>query len=158
MLRQLTANASGRRHPGFRPLHNPFFAEIADGVMSTAERHGFRVLLNTGFMSPTRETGALDTFLELQMDGVLMAGARVETGVFQRVAERVPVVMVTRDIRVPGADVVVNDDIAGAQLAVDHLVELGHRRIAHIDGGAGSGATRRARGFLDAMSRHGLDE
>lgn len=139
-------------------LHNPFFAEVAFGVMEVAAEHDYRVLLNTGFMSPAKEADALDTLLELRMDGVLMAGARVQSSVIRHVAEAIPVVAITRNVRLPGVDVVVNDDRLGASLAVDHLVSLGHRRIAHIDGGGGSGAKRRARGFLDAMARHGLAE
>jgi DNA-binding LacI/PurR family transcriptional regulator len=137
-------------------LHNPYFAEVAVGVMEAATEHDYRVLLNTGFMSPAREADALDTLLELRMDGVLMAGARVASSVIRHVAQSVPVVAITRNVRLPGVDVVVNDDRLGATMAVDHLVSLGHRRIAHIDGGGGSGAKRRARGFLDAMARHGL--
>ena len=54
-------------------------------------------------------------------------------------------------------DSVVNDDRAGAAMAVDHLHVLGHTHIAHIDGGAGAGAASRRSGFLAAMRRHGLE-
>ena len=59
----------------------------------------------------------------------------------------------------PDSDAVASvrsDDEHGVGLAVDHLVGLGHRRIAHVDGGGASSATERRRGFLRRMAEHGL--
>jgi DNA-binding LacI/PurR family transcriptional regulator len=55
-------------------------------------------------------------------------------------------------------DVVRNDDGQGLRKAVDHLVGLGHRRIAHVDGGRGTISMERRRGYEDAMRLHGLSE
>jgi DNA-binding LacI/PurR family transcriptional regulator len=71
------------------------------------------------------------------------------------VAASVPVVVVAKHCRSPAHDSITNDDRMGARIAVDHLVSLGHRRIAHVDGGKGAGSTQRRAGFLDAMGRHG---
>ena len=64
--------------------------------------------------------------------------------------------VVARAVRHRAVDVVRTADADGLDQAVDHLVELGHRRIAHIDGGRAPGAAERRRGYTGALHRHGL--
>ncbi len=138
-------------------LHNPFFPEIADGINLATERRGYRLLMNSGFLRPASEQRALDMFLELQADGVILVGPRLAAGAIDAAARSVPVVVVGRPLRSRRVDTVNNDEALGARLAVEHLVELGHRRITHLDGGRGAGAAQRRAGFVAAMERHGLE-
>jgi len=57
----------------------------------------------------------------------------------------------------PAVDVVRTSDERGMALAVDHLVDLGHHRITHIDGGVGPISASRRNGYAKAMRTHGLD-
>jgi DNA-binding LacI/PurR family transcriptional regulator len=137
-------------------LHNPFFAEIIDGIDAAAAARGYRMLITTGHRDPEAEAGALEMLLELRTDGVLLLAPRIPAPVVARAGRALPVALVGSSLRVPRVDVVVNDDVRGAELAVEHLSGLGHRRIAMIDGGEGAGAAERRLGYEWAMRRLGL--
>jgi DNA-binding LacI/PurR family transcriptional regulator len=137
-------------------LHNPYFTEVVDGIEDQALAAGYRALFNTGSRLPERESAALETLVHLRTDGVILAGTVLPSREIAAAARAAPVVLLARASRSQAVDSVTNDDRTGARLAVDHLVSLGHHSIAHIDGGAGSGAFARREGFLEAMRRHGL--
>jgi len=138
-------------------LHNPFFAEIVDGVEEETSISQHKTLLGSGNRDPRRETLTLEAMLERQMDGIILVSPSISTSKIGAIAESIPVVLVGRRVRNQTLDCVVNDDFAGAVLAVEHLAELGHRRIAHISGGRGAGARSRLRGYRHAMQRLNLE-
>ena len=137
-------------------LHNPFFAEAVDGILESADEASYHALLATG--GPTRlgEARAVETFLRFRVDGLILAGPRLPTSRITEAAATCPTVLLGRAVRGKTVDSVNNDEGLGADLAVDHLVSLGHRRIAHIDGGDGAGAAGRRAGYGRAMKRAGL--
>jgi DNA-binding LacI/PurR family transcriptional regulator len=137
-------------------LHNTFFADLLDGVAGRAGERGYKAMLNTGNRAASGEAVAIETLLELRSDGLILAAPRLDAARIAEAARSVPVVVVARTLAGSRVDCVSNDDPAGAALAVDHLVALGHRRIAHIDGGQGAGAQARRQGFVRTMRRHGL--
>ncbi|MFW2332491.1 LacI family DNA-binding transcriptional regulator [Ilumatobacter sp.] len=137
-------------------LHNPYFAGVADGVKAAADETGYRLLLNSAFLSDDDERSALETFIDFNVDGIILSGARVSKSVIEQTAESVPVVVASDPVKSRKVDTINNDDHAGATLVVEHLVELGHRRIVHIDGGSGAGAKQRKAGYTETMERHGL--
>jgi DNA-binding LacI/PurR family transcriptional regulator len=138
-------------------LHNPFFAEVIDGLRAEAEAHGYRVIISTGDRGPRSEAQALETLLELRTDGLILASGAIDMEVVSAAAGEIPTVLAARHARGTSVDSVANDDTEGATLAVEHLAALGHQRIAHIDGGGGAGARDRRRGYQRAMKRLGLE-
>ncbi len=139
-------------------LHNPFFAEITDGIQYQAQECGYRILITTGERTRESEAEALETLLELRADGLILAGPQLSSRVIAETGRTVPIVVVAGRPTIPTVDTVVNDDLFGAAQAVTYLCELGHRRIGHIDGGRDPGAALRRRGYEAAMERHGLAE
>lgn len=139
-------------------LHNPFFAEIVDGLQGAADDGGYRVLIGNGRHAKAGELESVETFLQFRVDGLVMAGPTIALTALEEAAATTALVVVGRTTRSTKLDTVNTDDRLGARLAVEHLVSLGHERIAHIDGGSGAGANERRTGYHTAMRDHGLFE
>ena len=139
-------------------LHNPFFAEMVDGIHTTAAANGYRVLIGNGQHSRLGEADAIETFLQFRVDGLILAGPVVTEGEMERAAKSAAVVAIGRTASSLDVDTVNCDDLLGARLAVEHLAGLGHHRISHIDGGSGAGAAKRLQGYEDTMRALGLGD
>jgi DNA-binding LacI/PurR family transcriptional regulator len=156
MARNLAARKTMTIGVLLNDLHNPWFAEVTDGIHAAAERHGYQLILASGRRSTRLESRALDTFLASRVDGIIVAGCRLPAARLDAVAAEVALVSVGRAFSKVGFGSVTTDDAHGARLAVEHLHELGHSRIAHIDGGKGAGAAPRRTGYLRTMRSLGL--
>jgi DNA-binding LacI/PurR family transcriptional regulator len=138
-------------------LHRAFHAELADGIQRAADAAGYRIVLAA--VTPTHdEQRAVDTLLEYRCESLLLLGTDLPLAHLRRLAGQAPLVLVGRQVRLPDVDVVRSSEHRGQTLLVDHLVDLGHRRIVHVDGGDHPIAAQRRRGFLAAMRRRGLED
>ena len=137
-------------------LHNPLFAEILDGLAAAMGGHPEQLILASGFRDPARKAAAVESFLAHRVDAIVLIGTQMPSSQIHAYARLIPTVVVGRRIR--GVDSVTIDDQTGARLVTEHLISLGHRNVAHIDGGAGAGAAARRRAYADTMRAHGLQQ
>jgi len=137
-------------------LHNPFFAMVLDGIDAVAEEHGYTSLVVRGKRRSQTEEHALGRLLELQVDGVVAVTERLSRAALVEAARSIPLVTLTQTPRIPRVDTVVSDNRQGAKLVVDHLVSLGHTRIAVIADVSEHAGAERIEGYKAAMNGHRL--
>ena len=140
-------------------LTNPLFPPLIRGMEGVWDGSGYTTLVASTDGDPDRERQRLEMLVARQVDGFVIATAtRNDEVVTEMMAAGQAVVLVNRTIQGSGAFAVVPDDRKGSALAVEHLVALGHHRIAHVAGPRRlSTGQLRWRGFLEAMDEHGLD-
>ncbi|MGR6973733.1 LacI family DNA-binding transcriptional regulator [Streptomyces cynarae] len=139
-------------------MRNPWFVELLDGLNSRLHDAGLRMLLADGHLNRRLGEDLTRTFTDLRVDGLIAVGTLPPSEALRQAAARVPTVVAgAREPELPAVDIVANDDEHGARLATEHLIGLGHRRIAHIAGQGVVGALRR-RSFETVMRHHGLED
>ncbi|MDG9689346.1 LacI family transcriptional regulator [Streptomyces sp. Alain-F2R5] len=137
-------------------VHQPFQADLVEGIYPEAERLGYDVLLSAN--APGRdEAKAIESLLSHRCGALILLGPGSDAADLDALGRRTVAVSVGR--HVPGAhvDSVRTAEGKGVRQAIDHLVECGHRRIVHVDGGRGPGSAERRRAYRAAMRRHGLE-
>ena len=137
-------------------LHNPFFSDVHDGVRDEAAESNYELLLTTGRSLDVGEEQAVGRLLDHRVSAVLLAGTTLAPSRLKALTARTPAVLIGRRVTGPNLDSVMIDDFDGVTLLVRHLLALGHRRIAHIDGGRGAGADLRRRTFVRLVEEAGL--
>ena len=137
-------------------VRHPFHDDLLTGLYDAADKAGYELTLSA--VTPRRdERTAIASLLQDRCAALILLGPLVPAAELAGLAARLPVVVLTRRVRQKTVDVVRTDDPRGLHLAVDHLVELGHRRIVHVDGARWVASDDRRRGYREAMRRHGLE-
>lgn len=137
-------------------LANPWFVELLDGLQSVLGENNLRMVLSDPKYLARPGESPLSPFMELRVDGLIIAGDIQPDKDFLLATAQTPTVVAgARAFQLPSADRVTNDDVAGARMAVEHLIGLGHHDIAFLTAPTGSAALR-AGSYQDTMARHGL--
>ncbi|MGN9758633.1 LacI family DNA-binding transcriptional regulator [Streptomyces sp. SD31] len=137
-------------------VHQTFQADLVEGIYPEAERLGYEVLLSaTG--QGRGESKAVEALLGHRCEAVILLGPDSSAAELDALSNRTVAVSVGRRVPQARVDSVHTAEGKGIRQAMDHLVELGHRRIVHIDGGRGPGSAERRRAYRAAMRRHGLE-
>ena len=157
-------------------IGNPFFAKIIAGATAALQGTDYQLIIAPADVDGEEGVRAIGALADRQVDGIVAISPLVSPEWLERLATRVPIVMLGRHDRSVAYDTVTGDDEEGTRLVMEHLFELGHRRIVHLTRSEevtrpGSGnphairlerylADMRAAGFADDIRvvRTGIDE
>lgn len=140
-------------------IRNPFFTEVIRGIEEVAYGAGYSLILANTDQNPDRERANIQLAVAEQVSGIILVPSKTseaDLAVLRR--HNIPVVALDRRVAGGGVDCVMTDHVRGSQLAVDHLLENGYRRIACIAGPADttSGVERMA-GYRSALAARGVE-
>ncbi len=140
-------------------IANPFFSEVARGVLQTAQAQGYDVFLCNSDYDPQQEIHALYSLADHNVDGMIIFPCWENEEKLKAFAARHrPLVVVNRVFPShPGMSLVLNDIRQGARLAVEYLIGRGHTAIGLLAGRAAPlRRMERVQGFREALLAHGL--
>lgn len=136
---------------------NPFYPQVLDALTAELGRAGHRMTLwNTASVAAGEES-AVEAIRQGLVDGLVFTTVTAGSSALATALEQaLPVVLLNRGVPDLDCDQVTSDNIAGAGVVADHLVEAGHEQIAFIGGPElPSTAVERERGFREGLARHG---
>ncbi|MDL9944616.1 LacI family DNA-binding transcriptional regulator [Gordonia sp. ABSL11-1] len=156
IARGLSEARSGTVGVVINDLRNPWYVDLLEGLATTFDAVDIAPILVDSRLDHQVGRDTVETMLSRQVDGLVVVGttdARVDV---ERAARSIPVVLAgTLEPDLPTIDIAVDDDVVGAGIATEHLLALGHRRLAHIQGPGMVGRLRR-QGFEEMISASGL--
>ena len=154
--------AAGRTHTiglSISALTNPYFGSLVHAIEERLSAAGLVMFLGDSHDDPAAERRVVDSLLDRQVDGIIVApSADAERDTIPTIqASGTPFVLIDRGVEIP-CDQVAPENVESAARLTDHLLDLGHRRIAVVRGLAGiTSSTERVDGFLRAMADRGVE-
>ena len=155
--RQLRAGTSRTIGLIVLDISNPFFTDVARGVEDAASKAGVSVVLCNSDDDPAKEARYLGILAAQQVQGVLIVPAGAKSTRFSGLADRgIPMVLLDRKATGTAMCSVSVDDIGGGLMAMSHLLEHGHRRVAFVGRGGTRQVVERHRGASEALGAQGV--
>jgi len=139
-------------------ISDPFITQVVDGVEERAKHTGYSVFLSTSQNNPAQEMAVVETFHRRRVDAIIVTSSRVGSLYSARLDKlQIPIVLINNQEEGKYLYSVAVDDEQGARLAVEHLLSLGHRRIAYIaTAHRPKSNRRRLTGYKTALAQAGL--
>ena len=156
--RGLVTNRSGGIGVVVNEISSPFYSGIVQGIEEVVEAQGMHLVVSSGHAKEALEREAVEFLKQRRSDAlILQLEAASDYDLLHWAAQEIPLVIVGRHVAELAAHCVYLDNFTGGYLATKHLLEHGHRRIAHISGWmALKDARDRLEGYKHALQEAGI--
>jgi LacI family transcriptional regulator, repressor for deo operon, udp, cdd, tsx, nupC, and nupG len=137
---------------------NPFFSKLIESMEMSAADHGYQLIVCQTRYKPELELDYLNLLKTKQVDGVILASIQNDWKTIEPYLQYGPIVLCNEFHENANVPMVRSDQKYGGYIAVRHLIEVGHQRIAFCSGGYRSNVAKyREHGFRLALQEAGLE-
>jgi len=142
-------------------INHYFFATVLKGIMSKAHLNNALIIVGESLQNVKKEKKILNQFMDQGVSGIIIAPARnsnFEENILPILHKRIPIVVIDRMYADYTGNYVLTNDFDGAYKAVQHLLNNGYKKIAHIGSTDDrSIGTERKRGYIAALNKAGME-
>jgi LacI family transcriptional regulator len=160
MARNLSSRKSNTIGVIVPKLAHAFFSAVIEGIYDAAFQHNYEIILTVSQENDERELRHINSLLSMRVDGLIISLSQQtkDYSVFNTIKKMgIPLTFMDRVPRMDGFDTVVADDRGGAFAVVEHAINIGYTKIAHLAGYQHTSIGRdRYKGFVDAMNKYGI--
>ena len=141
-----------------RRIDDPFFAKVLDGIEDVSQAKGYNLLLAASGHDAKKDSEVIASMAESRVEGLIIFSKRFDTEQREKLrAFGIPTVLINDQHSSDGSHSITHDDAWGSLTLTEHLLELGHQRIAYI-GNDNAGMTNQQRqlGYQRALTNAGV--
>ncbi len=136
-------------------LVHAFFSEVAQSLADVLRKQGYGLLIASSDEEPEVESEEIEQMIRRRVDVLMVASCQRAPESLKRIVD-IPLVLIDRSFKGFDVSFAGTDDVRVGEMATEHLIGLGRRRIGHIGGQAVSTAKDRLAGYRNALVRHGI--
>jgi LacI family transcriptional regulator len=137
-----------------------FFSSVIENMEEVLNKNGYNIIITQSKESYKKECDSIDTLLFTQVDGIIasMANETIDLEYYEKIKSRgIPLILFDRGENDLNVDYIGIDDYASSHMIIEHLVDQGYKRIAHIGGYKHTRIfNNRINGYIDAIKKHKL--
>ena len=135
-------------------LVHAFFSEVAKSLSGVIRKRGFGLVISSSNDDEKLEKEEIAMMVRRRVDVLIVASCQEAAKGFDEIAREVPLILLDRKFKGLDASFVGTDDVLVGEMATDHLIKMGYRRIAHIGGKKTSTSLGRLQGYKNSLARH----